>query len=117
LEIAVTPHEYKAWFDGFTASDRRSPSLEKWAVINDRVADIDGFAVTRETYVHAFCEEFKGVSLRQALSNHCAYERTFDGEEAMHALGEIQARILVSDQPGIQTCRLDASLEDSSFLW
>jgi hypothetical protein len=101
LEIAMTPHEYKAWFDGFTASDRRSPSLEKWAVINDRVADIDGFAVTRETYVHAFCEEFKGASLHQALSNHCADEGMFDGSEAMHALGEIQARIFVLDQPAI----------------
>jgi hypothetical protein len=95
----MTPYEYMAWFNGFTASDSGSPSLEKWAVINDRVADIDGFALTREVYVHAFCEEMRGVSSDEALSNHSMHKRTFDGEEALHALGEVQARIFVSDQP------------------
>jgi hypothetical protein len=95
----MTPYEYKAWFDAFTASDHRSPALQKWAVINERVADIDGLAATRDTFLDDFCEEFRGISLRKALSKHCVHGRTFDGEEAMRALGEVQARIFASDQP------------------
>jgi hypothetical protein len=99
----MTPYEYKAWFDGFTAPDPRSPILEKWAVINDRVADIDGFAVTRDTFVDTFCGEFKGDSLHQALSNQSIHARTFDGKRAMRALGEVEARIFVSDQLATKT--------------
>lgn len=96
----MTPYEYKAWFDGFTASDRRSPSLEKWALINQRVADIDGFALTRTSYVDAFCEELENDALRQTLSNRFRLDRMFDGEDAMRALGEVQARLFAPDQPG-----------------
>jgi hypothetical protein len=99
-EIAMTPHEYKAWFDGFTASDRRSPSLAKWALINERVADIDGFALTPTGYVDAFCEELENVALRQTLSDRFRLDRMFDGEVAMRALGEVQARLFTSDPLG-----------------
>jgi hypothetical protein len=101
LEIAMTPYEYKAWFDSFTASDRKSPSLEKWALINDRVADIDGFPLTRKTYVDAFCGEPQSDALRQALSNHFLLDRMFNGEEAIRALGEVQALHFASNQPRI----------------
>jgi hypothetical protein len=96
----MTPYEYKAWFDEFTALDRRSPSLEKWALINQRVADIDGFALTRTGYVDAFCEELENDALRQTLSNRFRLDRMFNGEEAMRALGEVQARLFASNQPG-----------------
>ncbi len=101
-EIAMTPFEYKAWFDSFTASDRRSPGLEKWALINDRVADIDGFELTRKAYVDCFCERLESDTLRKALLEHFPPDRIFNGEEAMRALGEVQARRFASNQPELR---------------
>jgi hypothetical protein len=94
----MTPYEYKAWFDEFTACDRRFPSLEKWALINERVADIDGFALTRTTYLDAFCRELENDALHQTLSNRFCLDKIFDGEDAMRVLGEVQARLFASDQ-------------------
>jgi hypothetical protein len=99
-EIAMTPYEYMAWFDAFTASDRRFPSLEKWALINERVADIDGLALTRMNYVDAFCEELADNALRQTLSSRVRLDRMFDGENAMRALGEVQARLFTLEPSG-----------------
>jgi hypothetical protein len=51
----MTPSEFKAWFDGFTeAFEGRIPTKAQWGRIKDRVAEIDGKAVTERVYVDRY---------------------------------------------------------------
>jgi hypothetical protein len=51
----MTPNEFKAWFDGFTeAFEGRIPTKAQWGRIRDRVAEIDGKAVTERVYVDRY---------------------------------------------------------------
>jgi hypothetical protein len=51
----MTPNEFKAWFDGFTeAFEGRIPTKAQWGRIKDRVAEIDGKAVTERVYVDRY---------------------------------------------------------------
>jgi hypothetical protein len=84
----MTPFEFKAWFDGFTASDATYPSLEKRAVINDRVADIDGFALTQEGFADMARESHCVLPSIKAYTDQ---KGSFDGEAAMEELGLAQA--------------------------
>ena len=44
----MTLAEFKAWFEGFTESMEGQPTAKQWKRIKERVAQIDGVAVTRE---------------------------------------------------------------------
>jgi len=84
----MTPYEFKAWFDGFTASDDGPPSLAKRSVINARIADIDGFALDEQIFLEVFSTAALNVPLRAAIVGGPARGLTFDAETAMHALGK-----------------------------
>jgi len=44
----MTLAEFKAWFEGFTEGMEGAPSANQWDRIKERVAQIDGTAITRE---------------------------------------------------------------------
>ena len=44
----MTLAEFKAWFEGFTESMEGQPTAKQWKRIKERVAQINGVAVTRE---------------------------------------------------------------------
>ena len=85
----MTPHEFKAWFDGFTASDDGPPSLAKRSVINERVAEIDGFALNAEVFIEVFCPAALNDPLHAEIGSSA-----FDAETAMHALGKVESSVL-----------------------
>ena len=47
----MTPSEFKAWFDGFTEAFEKVPTKAQWARVKERVAEIDGKAVTERVFV------------------------------------------------------------------
>jgi hypothetical protein len=50
----MTPNEFKAWFDGFTEAFDRVPTKAQWARVKERVAEIDGKAVTERVYLDRY---------------------------------------------------------------
>ena len=90
----MTPCEFKAWFDGFTASDDGPPSLAKRKIINERIADIDGFALNEQVFLEVFRNVALDVPLQMEIVVSPARDLTFDAETAMHALGKMEASVL-----------------------
>jgi len=90
----MTPYEFKAWFDGFTASDFGPPSLAKRSIINERIADIDGFTLDERDFLEIFCIAPLDTSFRAQFARGSAGGRTFDAETAMQALGKIESSAL-----------------------
>ncbi len=41
----MTPNEFKFWFEGFTESIEKQPTLKQWARIKARVKEINGTSV------------------------------------------------------------------------
>lgn len=54
----MTPAEFKAWFDGFTEAFTGCPTKAQWARIKDRVAEIDGKAVTERVYIDRYWNRY-----------------------------------------------------------
>jgi hypothetical protein len=90
----MTPYEFKAWFDGFTASDNGPPGLAKRGVINERIADIDGFALNEQVFLNVFCAASLNGPLRAETTGGPACGLTFDAETAMNALGKVESSVL-----------------------
>ena len=90
----MTPYEFKAWFDGFTASDDGPPSLAKRSLINARVADIDGFALDEQIFLEALGTAALDVPLRAEIAGGPARGLPFAAETAMHALGKVESSVL-----------------------
>jgi hypothetical protein len=54
----MTPIEFKAWFDGFLEGIDEVPTQKQWVRIKDRVAEIDGHAVTERIFVDHYRPHF-----------------------------------------------------------
>jgi hypothetical protein len=89
----MTPYEFKAWFEGFTASDDGPPNIAKRSVINERIADIDGFAVDEPVFFEVFCTAALGIAFRAEIAGR-ARGLAFDAEAAMHTLGKAESSVL-----------------------
>lgn len=50
----MTPLEFKSWFDGFTEALTGTPTKAQWGRIKERVAEIDGKAVTEKVFVDRY---------------------------------------------------------------
>lgn len=50
----MTPIEFKAWFDGFTEAFTGVPTKAQWTRVKERVAEIDGKAVTERVFVDRY---------------------------------------------------------------
>lgn len=46
--------EFKAWFEGFTEDMDRAPTAKQWKRIKERVAEIDGVAISYPVYVERY---------------------------------------------------------------
>lgn len=57
----MTPSEFKAWFDGFTEEMKGQPTKAQWTRIKERVAQIDGKAVTEYRYYHDYWPRYWAV--------------------------------------------------------
>jgi hypothetical protein len=90
----MTPSEFKAWFDGFTLSDDGPPSLAKRNVINERIADIDGFALNEQVFLEVFRNVALDVPFQTEIAGSAAPGMAFDAETAMHALGKMESSSL-----------------------
>lgn len=112
----MTPQEFKAWFDGFTEAMSGCPTKAQWGRIKERVAEIDGRAVTERVYLDrywwgyhshnhnprewiTYCSNTSngvGVgssALAQAGSNY-QNSASFDSANAMYALGKNDAALV-----------------------
>ena len=58
----MTPQEFKAWFDGFTENVDKQPTQKQWARIKERVAEIDGKAVTERVYVDLYVPTYPYIN-------------------------------------------------------
>ncbi len=109
------PDEFKAWFDGFTeAFDGKVPSKPQWIRIRERVAEIDGRAITERVFVDRWwpyvhhhypywnttgCSVGGSTGLQNAqsslLAQNCSHlnveNKSFDAPTAMYALGKADA--------------------------
>lgn len=47
----MTQAEFKAWFEGFTEAIDKAPTQKQWARIKERIAEIDGTAITERVYI------------------------------------------------------------------
>jgi hypothetical protein len=51
----MTMQEFKAWFDGFTeAFSGKVPTAKQWSRVKERVAEIDGTAITYPVYIDRY---------------------------------------------------------------
>ena len=50
----MTQAEFKAWFGGFTEAIDKVPTKAQWARIKERVAEIDGTAVTEKVFIEQY---------------------------------------------------------------
>jgi len=46
--------EFKAWFEGFTEDMDGAPTTKQWKRIKERVAEIDGVAISYPVYVERY---------------------------------------------------------------
>lgn len=46
--------EFKAWFEGFTEGTDGAPTAKQWKRIKERVAEIDGVAISYPVYVERY---------------------------------------------------------------
>ncbi len=46
--------EFKAWFDGYTEAMNGTPTKAQWARIKERVAEIDGKAITERVFIDRY---------------------------------------------------------------
>ena len=112
----MTPQEFKAWFDGFTEAVDKAPTQKQWARIKERVAEIDGKAVTERVYVDRYLyptyigtptyySSLCGINTSGAVSSYAtgtisnntgagALATSFDSLSAMCALGKSDAATL-----------------------
>jgi hypothetical protein len=78
--------EFKAWFDVYTAGSHPWPTLNQRAVINERVADIDGFPTTKYEFGRLY-QLLIGRSRQDDARLTALLETSlFDGETAMRFL-------------------------------
>ncbi|TQF27622.1 hypothetical protein UNPF46_30370 [Bradyrhizobium sp. UNPF46] len=89
----MTPYEFKAWFDGFTASDDGPPSLPKRRVINERVAEVDGFALDGRMFLETFYTAAISAPMQQTRAD-ILRGVTFDSETLMYSLGQAESNVL-----------------------
>lgn len=110
----MTPAEFKAWFDGFTEALDGIPSEAQWKRIKERVAAIDGHAVTQQVFVDRYWPRrwdwapyygsssvsIAGVGLNgttndparwTAAARDMPQNHSFDSGAAMYALGKAEA--------------------------
>lgn len=121
-ESFMLPSEFKAWFDGFTEAMDKAPTQKQWARIKERVAEIDGKAVTHTVYVDRYVNAYPPgywqrwypysgwASSSNNLSSGVAYAQNcsqamdasaalaalsqFDSHAAMNAIGKADAALL-----------------------
>ena len=96
----MTPLEFKAWFDGFSDGIDKVPTQKQWARIKDRVAEIDGRAITETVFIdrygsgYPYYHPYGPVWVSSnPYSNMLSYSSSsdapvFSGFAAMNALGK-----------------------------
>lgn len=104
----MTPREFKAWFDGFTEAFDHSPNKAQWARIKERVAEIDGNAVTERVYVDRYWHLYNQTQPSwRYLSTTCgsttsgamglnASSTSYNALAAMNTLGRSEAQSLAA---------------------
>lgn len=50
----MTPHEFKAWFEGFTENIIGTPTDLQWRRVRERVAEINGQPVTEHHFFNNY---------------------------------------------------------------
>ena len=111
----MTLAEFKAWFDGYTENVDKQPTQKQWARIKDRVAEIDGTAVTERVYIDRYWPIYRqpyfgspvwttcgtvssaaatvSNSAGSAVTTSVVQMPAFNAESAMYALGREEARV------------------------
>jgi hypothetical protein len=97
----MTPIEFKAWFDGFSEGIDKQPTQKQWARIKERVAEIDGAAITEKIFLDRYHHPYyySGPTWVSPYiymgSNTCSSAvssttgcTAFNGLAAMNALGK-----------------------------
>lgn len=98
-------NEFKAWFEGFTEDMDRAPTAKQWKRIKERVAEIDGIAVSYPVYIDRYVRPYwsgpyyattAGGIAACGSNNFAAYNaaisaKSFDAPTAMYAVGKAEA--------------------------
>ncbi len=100
--------EFKAWFDGYTESMEGPPSAKQWKRIKERVAEVDGVAVSYPVYIDRYVRPYypywsapcTATGLNAHAQTYDYYRNVmsaagtannFDGVTAMYAAGKAEA--------------------------
>jgi hypothetical protein len=109
--------EFKAWFEGFTEGMEGAPTAKQWKRIKERVAEIDGVAISYPVYVERYVRPWypywntttaggivgptytanmasNSMCMQQASQCLSAFQDGqigFDGASAMFAAGKAEA--------------------------
>lgn len=119
----MTPSEFKAWFDGFTEAFNGVPTKAQWTRVKERVAEIDGKAVTERIYLDRYWPSYPpyrsypywatfgaaqgvgaacvgagavGPIVTLTANNSVGPAQSFNSTTAMFALGQADAQALAA---------------------
>ena len=96
----MTPNEFKSWFQGFTElMEQRMPTRAQWERIKERVAEIDGKAVTERVFVDRYWPYYwpyqhyyqQWPPLYTTCNTGGTSGMVFNSNQAMHSLGQLEA--------------------------